>query len=319
MWRQMSARDAIRRVSTWFVAVVVLVGGAAPIAGADTGVLPNSPDLPWTDPAHQSPLEVLAAQIAGHIAGRAVTVECDGQTDWNARASQYQFDPLVELGFVPFQYYISSRTVVADANHVFVSPTACWNLDQFGMATVKPTKCQSVVTQTTTKLLPQRYRVTVRVKVKGRWLKRTVWRVRFVRKTSTQTTTGSTGPCYLGNEQTATSEPMSYWQSYSQYAQGILTLAHESVHLTQDRAGVSIDAALPTSETNANCYGLQWMPYVAEQLGASPDDAEAIAEFAYDYLYPGYQGISHNGSPYWSADCRPNGPLDLTPGDNVWP
>ena len=49
------------------------------------------------------------------------------------------------------------------------------------------------------------------------------------------------------------------------------------------------------------------------------DDGEAIAQYAYDKLYPGYQRVSYNGSPYWSAGCRETGPLDLTPGDNVWP
>jgi hypothetical protein len=96
-------------------------------------------------------------------------------------------------------------------------------------------------------------------------------------------------------------------------------LAHESIHLLQDVPGVSVAAVLPTSETDANCYGLQWVPCVAQQFGATPDDALAIAKYAYDVLYPRYQGITHNGSPYWSADCHQDGPLDLTPGDGVWP
>ena len=61
---------------------------------------------------------------------------------------------------------------------------------------------------------------------------------------------------------------------------------------------------------------MQWMPYVAEQLGDTPDDALAIARYFWDKVYP--LDISH--PPYWSADCRPGGALDLhLPGSTSWP
>lgn len=292
---------------------------SAPGASADTAPLPNDGDLPWTNPAHTSPLEILAGQIASRVAGRAATVQCDGQNDWNNLAGQWGFDPTVELGFVPFYYWIASRTVGEGGDTAFLSPTVCWNLEQFGIANPKPTKCQPVVSNQTTQAVTQRYRVTVRVKAHGKVHTERVWRMRVVQQTVTTQTLGPFAPCYLGNERSAANEPPSYWQTYSADALAILTLAHESIHIAQDQIGASIDVILPTSETDANCYGLQWMPYVAEQLGATPDDAESIAEYAYDYLYPGYQGDSFNGSPYWSSDCRQDGPLDLTPGDGVWP
>lgn len=293
------------------LALVVLLA-AAPAAMADTVVLPNDGALPWTDPAHHSPLEQLASGVATRIADRPVTVQCDGETEWNTFAAQHGIDPAVELGYVPFRY-TASRTISSGGDVAFLAPTVCSNLQQFGLAPLKPTKCEQPVSQTIT--VAQRYRATIRVRVQGRWVKRTVWRTRRVRRT---VTSQRLAPCYL-NGRAAASEPASYWQTYAGDALAILVLAHESIHLGQDRVGASVDAVLPTSETDANCQGLQWMPYVAGQLGATPDDAEAIAKYAYDLLYPGYRGVSYNGSPYWSADCRADGPLDLSPGDGVWP
>jgi hypothetical protein len=60
-----------------------------------------------------------------------------------------------------------------------------------------------------------------------------------------------------------------YWAAYDLDAVAILTLARESVRL----AGV--DGA-----SRANCLAVQWMPYVAEQLGATPDGAQAIARWS---------------------------------------
>jgi hypothetical protein len=61
---------------------------------------------------------------------------------------------------------------------------------------------------------------------------------------------------------------------------------------------------------------MQSFALAAEQLGDTADDAAAIASYYATKLYP----LRRTQSPeYWSADCRPNGPLDLTPNDNVWP
>jgi hypothetical protein len=301
-------------------------------ARADVPVLPTSDSLPWTDPAHHSPLEDLSSSIASQIAGRQASVICDGESDWQQLSVSYGFDPNWELGFVPFSYYLGSRTIVEDASTVFLSPRTCLSLLQFGRANPKPTKCSAIETHTTIVYKTVRYKTTVSVRVKrrmrvnGKWVvgtvvvKRTVWKTKQVPQAVTTSTTGAPEPCYVARTKTAKAgQPDSYWQAYEEYALGMLVLGHESVHLTQSRAGASIDAVLPTSETNANCYGLQRIASVAQRLGATADDAQAIAAYAYDSIYPGYQGASFNGSPYWSADCRQDGPLDLTPGDGIWP
>lgn len=313
------AMPPMRRVLGRVLVLLVAVLCVAPAAAADTGVLPNDGNLPWTDPAHHSPLEQLATQIASHIAGRQATVQCDGQNDWNTLAAQFRFDPSYELGFVPWRYWLASRLIADGGNVEFLSPTVCWNLEQFGVAPLKPTKCTPLVSQQTTRIVTERYRVTVRVKVRGKWVTKKVWRIRQTQQTVTTQVPGPPAPCYLGNGNTATAEPQSYWDTYRASAQAIWVLAHESIHVQEDLPGTSIDALLPMSETKANCYGLQWVPYVAQQLGASPDDAEAIAKYDYEVLYPGYRNITYNGSPYWSADCYQGGPLDLTPSDGVWP
>jgi hypothetical protein len=60
-----------------------------------------------------------------------------------------------------------------------------------------------------------------------------------------------------------------YRAAYDLDAVAILTLANESLHL----GGVA-------GSTRAVCLRMQWMPYVAEQLGASPEAAQAIARWA---------------------------------------
>jgi hypothetical protein len=60
------------------------------------------------------------------------------------------------------------------------------------------------------------------------------------------------------------------------------------------------------------------MPYIAEQLGDTADDAQAIAQYFWDRIYPESRPSANWG--YWSADCRPGGPLDLRPGTaTLWP
>ena len=134
---------------------------------------------------------------------------------------------------------------------------------------------------------------------------------------------GSSGtalPCFASNGKAAAEMSDSYWVAYDTYAQAILTLAHESIHL----GGVvgwtltnGPSVGDPLAEAKANCYGMQWMPYVAEQLGDTADDAQAIAEFYWTYLYPEYKS---SFSQYWSADCKPGGSLDIRPaGSTAWP
>jgi hypothetical protein len=63
---------------------------------------------------------------------------------------------------------------------------------------------------------------------------------------------------------------------------------------------------------------MQWMAYIAQQLGATADDAKAIAVYYWDVIYPQYKTGGYN--QYWSADCRAGGSLDLhLPGKTSWP
>jgi hypothetical protein len=80
---------------------------------------------------------------------------------------------------------------------------------------------------------------------------------------------------------------------------------HESIHLQGDPV-----------EADAECYGMQHLAYAAQQLGDSPDDAAAIAQYYASLLYPSRRT---QAPAYWSPECKPGGALDLTPNDGVWP
>jgi len=127
-------------------------------------------------------------------------------------------------------------------------------------------------------------------------------------------------PCYLGSGKTAAKMTPSYWATYAVDAIAILTLARESIHLGGIVGGTlsnGLAVGDPQAETEADCFGMQWMPYAAEQLGDTPDDAQAIARYFWDKVYP----LSLPSHPeYWSADCRPGGALDTRPpGTTAWP
>jgi hypothetical protein len=82
------------------------------------------------------------------------------------------------------------------------------------------------------------------------------------------------------------------------------TLAHESMHIRGIR-----------SETVADCYGLQAVPVVAEGLGASPNEAVALAR----YFAKHFDEIHRPPADYVSVECRRGGALDLTPQTQSWP
>jgi len=80
------------------------------------------------------------------------------------------------------------------------------------------------------------------------------------------------------------------------------TLAHESYHL----AGVR-------NEARTECYALQAIDYVATRLGASPDQARALAAFSFAQL------PRRMPPEYSSPECRDGGREDLRPDDPIWP
>ena len=186
---------------------------------------------------------------------------------------------LTQPSFLGFVSFWGARPV----DYAELSPSVCRSLQSFALAAAKPTKCSR----------------TVRVR-------RTV--VRVVRRKRLRVTTYSAvarpaGPCFPRGRQQTGDQP--FWDGYFADAEAIQTLAHESIHLKGDPV-----------EAEAECYGMQAVGSVAQQLGDSADDGRAIARYYATLLYPQRETQSPD---YWSAECRAGGALDLTPDDGVWP
>ena len=79
-------------------------------------------------------------------------------------------------------------------------------------------------------------------------------------------------------------------------------LTHETAHLT----GL-------VSEAEAECWAMQHDARTAQGLGATPAQAQALAERYWREVYP------RMATAYRSETCAPGGPLDRTPDDDVWP
>ena len=230
---------------------------------------------------------------ASHIAGRTVSVDCESPSDWEALVTQAGGDPNQELGFVATQWNSVSGQLVSLSNVALLSSGVCLALDSFAQATSKPTGClraaaASAALRAGTRL-PRSHATTRNAAI------------------------ATFGLCYLGSGG-ATRMPAPYWADYSLGALAILTLAHEAIHLGGIVGGtLSTGTAVgdPQAEAKAECYGMQWMPYVAESLGDNAQDAQSIAAYTWARVYP----LLRTSDPaYWSADCRPGGPLYIRPG-----
>ena len=127
--------------------------------------------------------------------------------------------------------------------------------------------------------------------------------VRVTRKKKVRSATQPATPCFSNGRQLSASN--AFWNAYFETAEALQTLVHESIHLRGDAV-----------EADAECYGMQYLAYAAQQLGDTPDDAGAIAQYYATQLYPSRLTQS---PAYWSPECRANGALDLTPNDGVWP
>jgi hypothetical protein len=79
-------------------------------------------------------------------------------------------------------------------------------------------------------------------------------------------------------------------------------LTHESVHLAGD-----------TNEASTECRAMQLDARTAVRLGATPAQGVALAQRYWTEVYP------RMPADYVTGGCRPDGPLDLTPDDGVWP
>ncbi len=259
---------------------------------ADVAAVPATTALPWSDPAHQTPLELLAGQIASHIAGRPVAVRCEGDTDWAGLVGGAAGD---EEGYVASSWNGGTGQLVAVSSTIELAGGAvCLPLQRFAAAVVKPTRCAAPFRP------PPRRPVARRAALR-------------------RTQAVAPGPCYLGGGRTAAPMSAAFWADYAGYATAILTLAHESIH-----AGGTVGGRLPSglavgdplAEAKADCFGMQWIPYVAQRLGDTADDAQAVATYFWETIYPRERAAAPQ---YWSADCRSRGPLDLGPPGAAWP
>jgi hypothetical protein len=88
-------------------------------------------------------------------------------------------------------------------------------------------------------------------------------------------------------------------------AWALATVAHESYHIL----GYS-------NEAQVECYGMQSIWFVANKLGASVAEAQAIASLYATRMYPPRRWQTPT---YWSAQCRDGGTLDLRKSLARWP
>src|SRR4051794_37449475 len=243
---------------------------SAPFALADTAPIENTPDLPWTNPDHTSNLEVLLGQIAGRIANRTVTAHCEGDTDWTNLAAQGNFDPKLEYGYVNAFFSRTGAVLRIDSFAELAGEAVCLPLKQFATAAIKPTKCRA--------LLYKRHELKI-----GNRLRAVLTRYR-----------SALGSCYQPDNRIFDDGGFglpseAYWEKYNTYAWAIWTIAHEAIHLG-GVVGTTFSNGLtggdPRAEAKADCYGMQWVPYVAAQLGDTLDDGYEIARFLWDLEYP---------------------------------
>jgi hypothetical protein len=87
-----------------------------------------------------------------------------------------------------------------------------------------------------------------------------------------------------------------------QTAVAVNVLTHESYHLAGHR-----------SESAVQCFAMQRNAEAARLLGASPEQADGIARFVYERVYPALP------QEYRSSDCHDGGPYDLRPASSDWP
>ena len=87
-----------------------------------------------------------------------------------------------------------------------------------------------------------------------------------------------------------------------QTAVAVNVLTHESYHLAGHR-----------NESAVQCYAMQRNAEAARMLGATAEQANALARFVYEHVYPALP------QEYRTADCHDRGPYDLRPSSPVWP
>ena len=88
-------------------------------------------------------------------------------------------------------------------------------------------------------------------------------------------------------------------------AMALAVVAHESYHILGY-----------VNEARVECYGMQSIWYVANRLGATVAESQAIASFYATQMYPERRTQT---PAYWSPDCRNGGKYDLRPQSSAWP
>jgi hypothetical protein len=228
-----------------------------------------------------TPLEAELVAIAGEIAERPVQMHCNAAEEWSALAAQSGFEATNVWGYVTFR---PTGGGWAPGDEAELSEAACRYTDAFwrnGSAS-KPARTCRVGTKVARRV---EHRVRkFRVRTDAGFVTR---RKRVPVVVRVEVPVVDLCPGYVEERLFA-----------------LQTIAHESVHLS----GVEDEAV-------AECYGMQFLAWVAWKLGA-PD---ALArEMAADY-WREYYVVERPGTPYFDEGCRDGGVLDLAPDRTGWP
>jgi hypothetical protein len=228
-----------------------------------------------------TPFEAELVAIASEIAERPVQMHCNGADEWSALAEQTGFEAMNVWGYVTFTRTLSGW---APGDEAQLSEAACRYADVFwrdGPAS-KPARSCRVGTKIRGRVEHRKRRIRVRAGAGFvmRW-KRVPVQVRV------EVPVVGLCPGYVEERLFA-----------------LQTIAHEAVHLS----GVEDEAV-------AECYGMQFLAWVAWKLGA-PDGL--AREMAADY-WREYYVVERPGTPYFDEGCRDGGVLDLAPDRTGWP
>lgn len=276
--------------------IALFVALASPAAAAER-------PLPWAGGQEVvSELEATLAAAAGEFTKKPASIYCQGNYDWATLAAQGRFDPANVWGYVPVKWSWASYSW-EPVGYSHFSEQACLYLDGLLAAADKHSQkeCQAgtraiyedrsrsrVVWKTRTVTKP------VRVRVNGKL----VWRERPVR-TRVRTVEVTTVSVKVRDEPI-----FATCADWTKKLWAYQTFSHETMHL------YGID-----SERDAECYGMQALPWFMARLGVDSAFARDIATDVWNDIYLRRPA----NSAYVSGECRDGGRLDLVPGSTSWP
>ena len=205
--------------------------------------------------------------------------------------------------------------IAATEDVIHLRESVCSELQRFGEAALKPTSCATY--DSISRTVHVHRRVASRV---WRWTKvttkdgrtrrvrvsRRVVVTRTVPRTVTEKVPGPRVPCY-GSRQ-----PLPV--DYGAIAVSLEVLAHEAIHVFDDRAGYPVQTQAE-SESRAECFGMQFLAPLAHAFGADEADARALGTYYREVEYPKWG----SGSPYWTPNCRHSSSMDISPSEGLWP